>query len=92
MYTTSNTLLDTPIDHYICSDMLPLYRHYENLCTLLSDNFNKLNLSPEEIHKVYRRLENSLAWVAYEHKEMAYTSGVSVDLVYNEFVSNRGVK
>ena len=92
MYTTSNILLDIPIDHYIYADMLPLYRHYGNFCTLLLGDFNELNLSPEEIHKVYLRLENSLAWVAYKHKDMSYTSEVSVDLVYSEFVLNRGIK
>lgn len=92
MYTTSNVLLDTPIDHYICADMLPLYRHYKNLRTLLLDDFNNLNFSPEEIHNAYLRLENSLAWVAYKHKDMVYTSGVSVNLVYSEFISNRGIK
>lgn len=87
MYTTSNILLDTPLEYYMSVDMLPLYRHYENFYILL-DDFSNLNLQPEEIQKEYSCLENSLAKVAYKHKNMVYTSEVSVDLVYNEFVSN----
>ena len=92
IYTTSHVLLDTPLRHYISVDMLPLQRHYENLYISLLDDFNKLNLQPKEIQEEYLCLENSLAQVAYKHKNMVYTSAVSVDLVYNEFVLNRYLK
>lgn len=88
MYTTSTVSLHTPLSNYISADMLPLSEGYNTFCTSLLADLNQINYPSKQIQDDYNRLEESLGWVAYLHKNKVYSSEVSVDLVYNQFISN----
>jgi len=88
MYTTSTVLLNTPLSNYISADMLPLSGGYNTFCTSLLADLNQINYPSKQIQDDYNRLEDILGWVAYEHKNEVFSSEASVDLVYNQFISN----
>jgi len=68
--------------------MLPLSGGYNTFCTSLLADLNQINYPSKQIQDDYNRLEDILGWVAYEHKNEVFSSEASVDLVYNQFISN----